>query len=150
MKINQSLEQATYVLVILALQRDQQPLKSRQLSQILQVSDSYLKKILQKLKHAGLIDASASKRGGYQLVTPLMEISLKDLFFALELNEQPYELNHLAGAVFPDPVHQQESEAKVTAVLDQALAAFYDRLAAFTLDQLVKPGASVDWTQQVQ
>ena len=67
MKINKSVEQAIYVLLILALQKDGEPLKSRILSAHLKVSDSYLKKILMKLKKGGLIVASASKNGGYQL-----------------------------------------------------------------------------------
>lgn len=50
MKVNKSVEQAIYVLVILALQKDHAPIKSRVLSQILQVSDSYLKKILMVMK----------------------------------------------------------------------------------------------------
>ena len=50
MKINKSVEQAIYVLLILALQKDGEPLKSRVLSTHLKVSDSYLKKILMKLK----------------------------------------------------------------------------------------------------
>ncbi|MCD5481575.1 Rrf2 family transcriptional regulator [Lactobacillus delbrueckii subsp. bulgaricus] len=50
MKINKSVEQAIYVLLILALQKDGEPLKSRVLSAHLKVSDSYLKKILMKLE----------------------------------------------------------------------------------------------------
>ena len=50
MEINKSVEQAIYVLLILALQKDGEPLKSRVLSAHLKVSDSYLKKILMKLK----------------------------------------------------------------------------------------------------
>lgn len=64
MKINKSVEQAIYVLLILALQKDGGPLKSRVLSAHLKVSDSYLKKILMKLKKGGLIVASASKKRG--------------------------------------------------------------------------------------
>ena len=44
MKINKSLEQAVYVIIILALQKDKQPVKSHIISEILKVSDSYLKK----------------------------------------------------------------------------------------------------------
>ena len=44
MKLNKSFEQATYVVTMLALQEGHQPVKSHVLSQILQVSDSYLKK----------------------------------------------------------------------------------------------------------
>lgn len=63
MKINKSVEQATYVLLILALQKKHTPLKSRVLSKTMGVSDSYLKKILMMLKHNELITASASKKG---------------------------------------------------------------------------------------
>ena len=55
MKLNKSFEQAVYVLTMLALQENHTPVKSHVLSDILEVSDSYLKKILVKLTRAGLI-----------------------------------------------------------------------------------------------
>ena len=48
MKFNKSIEQAAYVLIMLALQKNHTPVKSQTLSKILNVSDSYLKKILIK------------------------------------------------------------------------------------------------------
>ena len=44
MKINKSFEQGIYVLLMLGLQKDNQTVKSNVMSNILQVSDSYLKK----------------------------------------------------------------------------------------------------------
>lgn len=44
MKINKSVEQGVYVLLMMALQKDHAPVKSHVLSQILGVSDSYLKR----------------------------------------------------------------------------------------------------------
>ena len=82
MKLNKSFEQATYVLTMLALQEGHVPVKSHVLSQVLQVSDSYLKKILMKLSKAGLISSNASKTGGYQLAQPVETIRLKDVLFA--------------------------------------------------------------------
>ena len=64
MKLSKSIEQAIFVLLMLALQEGHKPVKSRVLSRLLNVSDSYLKKVLMKLSKAGLIDANASKRGG--------------------------------------------------------------------------------------
>lgn len=63
MKINKSVEQAIYVLLILALQKDGEPLKSRILSAHLKVSDSYLKKILMKLKKAAWSSLPPAKMG---------------------------------------------------------------------------------------
>ena len=91
MKLNKSFEQATYVITMLALQKEHQPVKSHVLSQVLQVSDSYLKKVLMKLSKAGLVVSSASKTGGYQLAQPVEDISLKDVFFALELQDDVVE-----------------------------------------------------------
>lgn len=67
MKLNKSTEQAVYIVIILALQVNHHPLKSSLLAEILQVSDSYLKKILRKLVVAGIITSAASKDGGFQL-----------------------------------------------------------------------------------
>lgn len=83
MKLNKSFEQAVYVLTMLALQENHTPVKSRVLSDILEVSDSYLKKILVKLTRAGLIQSNASKVGGYQLAQSVTTITLKDVFLLL-------------------------------------------------------------------
>ena len=54
MIINQCVEQGIYVVLILSLEKDHRPLRSSELSTILSVSDSYLKKILRKLVWAGI------------------------------------------------------------------------------------------------
>lgn len=146
MKINKSVEQTIYVLLILALQKDGEPLKSRVLSAHLKVSDSYLKK---KLKKGGLIAASASKNGGYQLARPIGAISIKDVFTALQLTDDQLELSHLAQYIFPDPNHVAQSEQEISQAFDQAFAAFYDQLDQFKLDRLLKEDAvgRIDWVE---
>lgn len=149
MKINKSVEQATYVLLILALQKGHTPLKSRVLSKIMGVSDSYLKKILMMLKHNNLIIANASKKGGYQLARPINQISLKDVFYALELNHDQIEFNHLANNIFDNPEHVEESENKIINTLHSGLRSFYDELDQLKLSSLLKDGAyqngCIDW-----
>ncbi|MBT8908039.1 transcriptional regulator [Lactobacillus delbrueckii subsp. bulgaricus] len=149
MKINKSVEQTIYVLLILALQKDGEPLKSRVLSAHLKVSDSYLKKILMKLKKGGLIVASASKNGGYQLARPIGAISIKDVFTALQLTDDQLELSHLAQYIFPDPNHVAQSEQEISQAFHQAFAAFYDQLDQFKLDHLLKEDAvgTIDWAE---
>lgn len=152
MKINKSVEQATYVLLILALQENHTPLKSRVLSQTMGVSDSYLKKILMMLKHNNLITASASKNGGYQLARPIDEISLKDVFYALELNHDQIEFNHLANNIFDDKKHVEESENKIIGTLKTGLNSFYEKLDQLKLSSLLKDGAyqkgTIDWNKR--
>lgn len=57
MRISTSTEQAVFVMLMLALQRGRTPLRSRLLAQRLNVSDSYLKKILKTMVDARLITA---------------------------------------------------------------------------------------------
>ena len=84
MKISKSFEQGIYVLLMLGLQKDNQTVKSNVMSTILQVSDSYLKKILRKLVLAELITSNASKDGGFQLKKSLKQITLYDVYNAIE------------------------------------------------------------------
>ncbi|HFH9836808.1 TPA: Rrf2 family transcriptional regulator [Streptococcus suis] len=149
MKINKSVEQAIYVLIILALQEEHRPVKSHVLSQVLQVSDSYLKKILMKLSKSGLVLANASKAGGYQLVRSVEEISLKDVFFALKLHEDTIQFKHLSHSIFDDQAHVQESEGKILTVLEKGLDAFYAELDKLTIAELLHQEAyqlgAIDW-----
>lgn len=93
MKTKIVLEQAIYVIVILAKQKNRVPMKSRVLSDILGVSDSYLKKLLGKLVHAGILKSSASKTGGIYIEKALSDISFLDIFEAVE-GEGPFLQNH--------------------------------------------------------
>lgn len=150
MKVNKSVEQAVFVLLMLALQKGHKPVKSRVLSQKLQVSDSYLKKILMTLKNNGLISSNISKHGGYQLARPIEQITLKDVFFALNLNQDPYDRSHLSQTLFPtEQKHTQESEDKLYSVLDTAFDKFYAELATLKLSALLIKGnyerGVIDW-----
>lgn len=154
MKLNKSFEQATYVVTMLALQEGHQPVKSHVLSQILQVSDSYLKKVLMKLSKAGLIASQASKTGGYQLAKPVDEITLKDIFFALELQADVVDFKHIAHQIYDDELHVRQVEEKVKMTLETGLSAFYDQLETLNISDLLRQEAyekgAIDWNQKVR
>ena len=154
MKINKSVEQAIYVIVILALQEGHASVKSHIISEILRVSDSYLKKILIKLSKAGLIQSNASKTGGYQLSRDVEEISLKDIFFALELHNDVIEFKHLSHAIFDDEEHVREGEDKIHNVLNRGLVSFYNELDKFNISELLHKEAYekgvIEWEKKIQ
>ena len=154
MKLNKSFEQATYVLTMLALQEGHRPVKSHVLSQILQVSDSYLKKVLIKLAKAGLIVSSASKTGGYQLAKSVDDISLKDIFFALDLQGDVLDFKHVAHQIYEDEQHVQQVENLVKGTLESGLGAFYDRLDTLKIADLLHPEAyengAIDWVKKTE
>ena len=79
MKIRKSFEQAICILLLIGTHDG--PLKSHELSQILDVSDSYLKKVTRQLVVAGLITSKASKLGGFVLNKKMDDISFFDIFY---------------------------------------------------------------------
>lgn len=151
LKISKSIEQGIYVLLMIALQTDHRPLRSQLLSERLEVSDSYLKKILRKLVVAGLIESSAGKEGGFTLLKQIDTISLYDVCQALdEIDDLQLPNLHLARKLFPgDNVHIKASEQKTLETFNQANSAFSGVLKGMTLDQLLESDSYqkgvVDW-----
>lgn len=153
MKINQSIEQGLYVLLMLALQKDHTPLKSQVLSQRLEVSDSYLKKILRKLVVADLVTSSASKDGGFTLKRPITTISLFDVCQAVNnLGTLELPALQLAQRLFPgNDAHIAKSTQHGQAAFQQAQTAFNTSLQTVMLDSFLEPDSYqtgvVDWRQ---
>ena len=154
MKLNKSFEQAVYVLTMLALQENHTPVKSRVLSDILEVSDSYLKKILVKLTRAGLIQSNASKVGGYQLAQSVTTITLKDVFFALDLQANVIEFKHMAHHIYDDTSHVKQVENKVQQTMEKGIFAFYHELDTLTIADLLQEEAyengAINWSNKVK
>ena len=68
MRINQSFEQGVVCLLMLSLQKDGRAVGSETLSELMGVSDSYLKKTLRKLVLAGLVESRAGRDGHHRAV----------------------------------------------------------------------------------
>ena len=153
MKISKSFEQGIYVLLMLGLQKDNQTVKSNVMSTILQVSDSYLKKILRKLVLAELITSNASKDGGFQLKKSLKQITLYDVYNAIETDIITFDVSDLAEHVFNDDEHTKQSKKKVIDTIDFGIKAFNSQLASVNLSELLieeNDGyPKIDWNEKV-
>jgi Rrf2 family protein len=153
MKINNTFEQGIYVVIILALEKDHAPVKSKVISELLQVSDSYLKKILGKMSRNGLIVSSASKLGGYQLSRGADEISIRDVYEALELNVNTFKSSHFAERLFPDKKHVRNSEKILENTINRGLNSFYDELDKMKVSDMLEDGkyqnGAIVWEDRV-
>lgn len=153
MKINKSFEQGIYVLLMLGLQKDNQAVKSNVLSKILQVSDSYLKKILRKLVLADLIISNASKDGGFQLKKSLNQITLYEVYKAIETEGITFEVSDLAEHVFNDDEHTKQSKKKVVDTITSGINAFYTQLSVVNLSELLIDESNndlkIDWNKKL-
>jgi len=60
------------------------PLRVNQAVEVLPVSDHHLAKVLQRLAHAGLVTSMRGPQGGFKLARPAEEITLLEIFEAIE------------------------------------------------------------------
>lgn len=162
MKMSNAVEQSLVVLVMLALQKDELPIKSYLLSNRLEVSESYLKKTMRKLVVAGIVQAIASKEGGFKLARSIADITLLDVYEAIEGDDSFIHSTQLADRIFLNqasnkPVEdvQQALEVAVDDVLtvfNDAEADFKKRLQNYTIAKLlqhinVDEFGKIDWRQ---
>lgn len=136
MKIKQSFEQAICIMLLIGTHDG--PLKSHELSTILNVSDSYLKKITRQLVVSGLIESKASKLGGFVLNRDLNNISFYDIFEAIEGKEKFIETTHLVDKVFDPNLKVKETEDIIVYYLNRAEQQYKDKLKEITLGHIVK------------
>ena len=137
MVVNRCVEQGVYVALILSLEKDHRPLNSSQLSKILAVSDSYLKKILRKLVLADIITSNPGKDGGFQLSRSIEEITIFDIYAALEGEQCNLKLSGIGEHIFVYGKGFSKGVSEVTAVFDRANSAFCDELRQLHLSELV-------------
>lgn len=138
MKIKGSLEQAVCILLVIAHTRGHAPVKSYTLSERLGLSDSYLKKIMRQLVVAGLVDSEAGKRGGFVLKKAPKNISLLDVFEAIESTAPFLSTTNLVDKVFPkEKMIAHEREQQIVSVFTRAEQAYRQSLSQFTLDHVI-------------
>lgn len=69
---------------VYALAKSSELISAKQLAQEHNLPIAFVKKLLQRLCHAGLVKASVGKRGGYALARDPEKISIRELLQALE------------------------------------------------------------------
>ncbi|MDQ0207622.1 Rrf2 family transcriptional regulator [Alkalicoccobacillus murimartini] len=102
MKVKGGVEQAACILVILATQVEDRPVKSDVISSRLNVSSSYLKKVMRKLVVHKLIQSVSGTNGGFTMARPIDELTALDLFNAIEGSGDFLQLDGLFQRTFPE------------------------------------------------
>lgn len=151
MIVNRSIEHGVLVVLMLALQEGHRPVPGSALSAALGVSDSYLKKTLRKLVVAGLISSSATREGGFSLARPADEVTLGDVYRALDGSSIEYRSTSLAYTLFPDQEHTAESSERLSGALAEAHDAFLASLDEHPITELLREDAwqdgCIDWAK---
>lgn len=138
MKMSSAVEQSLVVLVMLGLQKDGLPVKSHILSKHLEVSDSYLKKTMRKLVVANIVEAIASKEGGFRLARATKSITLLDVYEAIEGKDSFVHSTQLADRVFPAKKAVETGTQEVLSIIFDAEQDFKKRLKQYSILDLLK------------
>lgn len=162
MKAKPSLEQALCIVALLGIQDRKIPLQSRLVAERLQISTSYLKKIVQKLAAAKIVKTVAGRAGGICLTRDPHQITLLAIFEAIE-GHQPFVQNTgLVNKVFDldqtnfiqafkvKNLQDRQPVANVLAVFEQAEKQYRRQLATLTIGEVLptdgRQALQVDWT----
>lgn len=164
MKAKPSLEQALCIVALLGIQDRKIPLHSQLVAERLGISTSYLKKIVQKLAKADLVKTVSGRDGGIVLARDPQQITLLDVFDAIESSVPFVKNTGLVAKVFGlDHEHEmvrafhlknfqdRQPVANVLAVFDQAEKQYRQQLATLTIGAVLPTEGSaalqLDWTE---
>lgn len=84
MKYSKATDYALHTMLFLVAATPNKPVGVQQLAEKLEVSPTYLSKILTKLVKAGMIESSSGANGGYRLKRNWENISFLDIIQAIE------------------------------------------------------------------
>ncbi|TSB47652.1 Rrf2 family transcriptional regulator [Alkalicoccobacillus porphyridii] len=138
MRVKGGVEQAACILVILATQIKDVPVKSDVISERLQVSSSYLKKVMRKLVVHNLIQSVSGTNGGFTLARPIEEVTALELFEAIEGTDEFLQLDGVFQRTFPESSFLDKGEEIFKDAFLSAQQSYRERLADFTLEEMLK------------
>ncbi|MEK3884018.1 Rrf2 family transcriptional regulator [Paenibacillus sp. PL2-23] len=94
MQFSKSTDYALHALIHLGLSERSHHIGIKELSGTLGVSESYLSKIMSKLRQDGIVRAVPGVNGGYELARPAGEISFLDVIQVIEGRQQLFECSN--------------------------------------------------------
>ncbi len=82
--ISKSVGYAIHALIYIATRKNKDFVRASEVARECGLSISYMMKILQALRRAGIVDSAIGVKGGYVLARPLRDITLYDIIVAIE------------------------------------------------------------------
>lgn len=164
MKAKPSLEQALCIVALLGIQDRSIPLHSRLVAERLGISTSYLKKIVQRLAAAAIVRTVSGRDGGIVLTRDPHQITLLDVFDAIESHTPFVKNTGLVDKVFGPKLLQKfkalyhltnaddaQPVDNVMTVFNQAEQGYRQKLATLTIGEVMpsehRQTLQLDWTR---
>lgn len=114
--------------------REGEPVTSSAIAAMVGAHPVHVRRVMGTLREAGLVDSQSGPRGGWELVPDPKEISLYDIYLALE-SELPFEM----PARLPDACCRfaPDLPQALAGALESANRALQEHLSNVTLDQIL-------------
>lgn len=147
MQFSKSTDYALHALIHLAHSDRDEHIGIKELSAALGVSESYLSKIMSKLRQDGIVRAVPGVNGGYELARPAGQISFLEVIQVIEGRQQLFECSNSNSqqhrllsdgrTAERDPDHAETGECLVKKVMDGAEQHLYQYLREHTIQSVL-------------
>ncbi|NMM89645.1 transcriptional regulator [Rhodococcus sp. SRB_17] len=139
MRMSEGVEWGLHCCVVLHWLEDEWPVPTARLAAQFELPPEYLKKRLQKLVRAGILESVPGAQGGYRLARTPERITLMDVVAAVEGREDAFRCAEIrqrgAGAVAG--VGEFKRRCGIAAAMRRAELAWRRELAATTLAEVI-------------
>lgn len=137
MKFKTGMEQSIYILLILSRLPKGSTLTSDLISNRLNLSPSYLKKLMKVLVHEGLILSSTGKKGGFSLAKPIQEINLCDIFQSVEGKGSIFNGTGIISHFVDDTIAHEKKRCVIEIIMETVEEKWKSSLMEITLYSLM-------------
>lgn len=145
MQFAKSTDYALHALVHLAKSECKDKIGIKELSNVLDVSESYLSKIMTKLRKDGILRAVPGVKGGYQLSRSASQITFLDVILSTEGRQQMFTCSnsnskqHLLWTG-EEVIHTTENKGvcKIKEVMNHAESVLHEYLKSQTIQSVLE------------
>ena len=152
MQFSKSTDYALHALIHLAYSEGRNNIGIKELSVTLGVSESYLSKIMSKLRQDGIVRAVPGVNGGYELARPADQITFLEVIQIIEGRQQLFECSNLSSQQHRLLAEEKSAESAhahahsghvpreclVKQVMDGAEQHLYEYLQGHTIESIVR------------
>jgi len=125
MQFSKSTDYALHALIHLGLSERHTNVGIKELSATLGVSESYLSKIMSKLRQDGIVRAVPGVNGGYELAKPADQITFLDVIQVIEGRQQLFECSNVNSRqhqlLAQEEAAQQEQPARNGCLVEKVM-----------------------------
>lgn len=143
MQFAKSTDYALHALVHLAMSEQQHKIGIKELSDMLDVSESYLSKIMTQLRKDGLVRAVPGVKGGYKLSRPANQITFLDVIFSTEGRQEMFicsnseSRQHTSLTKKGNELEEVQQVCRIKEIMDQAESTLHHFLSKQTIQSII-------------